>query len=289
MNTTVNVYAVGAPAAALDEAEALVHRCERRWSRFLATSELSRLNAAAGHPVVLDRHTYELVVAAVECWQLTAGRFDPTVAHAMSAAGYDRSLETASRVIRTSSPAPGCADIVLDDALAAVTLPAGVALDLGGIAKGHTADLVVERLLDLGASGAIADLGGDIRVEGLPPHGDAWSVRIEDPMRTGTTLRTVAVAGAGVATSSVMRRRWRHGDSEAHHIIDPATGAPAATSLAAVTVLAGTAAWAEVTAKAALVAGVHAAALVVAAAGATGLLVHRNGMVTNLDGLEAFV
>ena len=288
MGTDNELIVHGGGARALDAGEALVHRCERRWSRFLPTSELSRLNAAAGRPVRLDPHTFELISAAVSCWYLTGGLFDPTVEPAMRAAGYDRSFERASLVQTTPAPAPGCAGIVLDDALATVTLPEGVALDLGGIAKGHTADLVVEAMLAAGASGAVANLGGDVRVGGAP-DGPAWSVGVADPFVHDARAVVIHCAAGAVATSSVVRRAWRGRHGTLHHVIDPARGAPAATDLAAVTVVAGTAAWAEVTAKTALIAGTRGAAQVVRAAGATGLVVDLDGRTTLLDGIEAFL
>ena len=286
MGTDVVLTAVDAPDGALARAADLVHTCERRWSRFLDTSELAQLNRRAGRPVVLPRDTYELVRAAVRCWSLTAGWFDPTVLRAIESAGYDRSFDQASRAARPTRATAGCAAIGLDDALGAVTLPTGVCLDLGGIAKGHTADLVVELLVEEGASGAVADLGGDVRVGGEPPE-DGWPVAIADPFDTDVDLRIVHLASGAVATSSTTRRRWRHGTRELHHLIDPFTGAPSASSLAAVTVVAATAAWAEVVAKAALLADDDAACLV-HAAGATGLAVTTAGELVVFDGLEAY-
>jgi thiamine biosynthesis lipoprotein len=60
---------------------------------------------------------------------------------------------------------------------------------------------------------------------------------------------------AAVATSTTMRRRWNRGGRWLHHIIDPRTGDPAATDLAQVTVVASTAAAADVCAKTALILG----------------------------------
>ena len=66
---------------------------------------------------------------------------------------------------------------------------------------------------------------------------------------------TIALEHGGLATSGRDRRRWRHGDEELHHEIDPATGRPSATDLIRVTVAAETAADAEVCATALLLAG----------------------------------
>jgi thiamine biosynthesis lipoprotein len=168
-----------------------------------------------------------------------------------------------------------------------VEIPAGVALDLGGIAKGHTADLVAEALLRAGATWAVVDVGGDIRLAGVAPDG-GWQVPVDDPFAPGRDLAVLRLAGGGIATSSGVRRRWTRGGVEQHHLVDPASGRPASGGLAAVTVVTGSAAWAEVLAKAAFVAGREEAPSVLARAGATGLLVDDDGDVVELPGLEDF-
>ena len=65
---------------------------ERRWSRFLPTSELSRLNAAAGKPVIVSADTFSVIKSAVGAWEHTDGCFDPTIHDALCATGYDRTF-----------------------------------------------------------------------------------------------------------------------------------------------------------------------------------------------------
>jgi thiamine biosynthesis lipoprotein len=286
MGTTVGLWARG-PAHVLDVGEEVVRRCERRWSRFRPSSELSRLNAASGQMVVLEPDTYELVAAAVRCWHLTSGRFDPTVERAMSAAGYDRTFEEASRSASPSAPSPGCAGIELDDDLGAVGLPADVRLDLGGIAKGHAADLAATAMIAAGAEGALADLGGDVACTGRA-EGEGWAVGVEDPFVPGAVAEVLHLTAGAVATSSVLRRRWLDGSRPLHHLIDPRTGEPSRSDLAAVTIVAATASWAEVLAKATLIGGVADAPRAVAGAGATGLAFTVAGDVIALPGLERF-
>jgi len=82
---------------ALDRARRRIDDLERRWSRFLPDSEVSRLNAGAGRPVLVSPETARLVARAVDAWRLTAGRFDPTVLPALVAAGYDRPADPNGR------------------------------------------------------------------------------------------------------------------------------------------------------------------------------------------------
>lgn len=209
------------------------------------------LNSMAGMPVILSRETFELIDKAVFAWKKTRGRFDPTVLAALVALGYDRSFETIDAEGPTGlhTPAPGCAGIELDRTNLAVTLPRGVTIDPGGIGKGLAADTVVRELLAAGASGAMVNLGGDVRVAGRSSNDDGWSVLVEDPFTRGEALTTIHLNDGAVATSSRLERSWQRDGVPYHHIIDPGSGLPCAGDVAAVTVVAGTAWWAEVMAK----------------------------------------
>jgi thiamine biosynthesis lipoprotein len=162
-----------------------------------------------------------------------------------------------------------------------VVLPAGCHLDLGGIGKGRCADLLAAELLAAGALGACVDLGGDVRVAGrTSTGGDDWVVAVDEPFHPGEDLALVQLADGAVTTSSRAKRRWGSGPTAGHHLIDPATGRPAETDLLAVTVVAASAAWGEVHAKAALVAGARRGRALLEAAGMCGLLVAADGTCT---------
>jgi thiamine biosynthesis lipoprotein len=146
-------------------------------------------------------------------------------------------------------------------------LPAGVHLDLGGIAKGWTADRVAMTGLSRGLGWVVVNAGGDLRVAGDAPPID---VRIEDPQDPTQDLAHVEITEGAVATSSVTKRTWA---PDAHHVIDPRLGMPAQNGLLQATVWAPTAAGAEVRATHALLGGVSMAAEVPA------VLVTRSGDV----------
>ncbi len=95
MGTTAHVVVTAArePDRLAEAARARVAELEARWSRFIPTSDVSRLNALASLPVVVAPETFALVQLAVEGWRMTGGRFDPTVLPALVAAGYDRSFD----------------------------------------------------------------------------------------------------------------------------------------------------------------------------------------------------
>ncbi len=236
---------------------------ERTWSRFLADSELSQLNARAGHgPVVVSIDLLALVTAMVDGWERTEGRFDPTVLEAVRAHGYDSDFASviargALQGLPQARPTAGMADIVIDVEASTIDLPAGIGLDPGAIGKGLAADLVVDELLAAGAAGALVSLGGDLAFGGTSPHGIGWTIGVEDervdhasPQRLITTWTFDAPRG-GVATSTTRKRRWANGTR--HHSIDPSTGSMSTSDVAQATVVADRAWVAEVNATAALV------------------------------------
>jgi thiamine biosynthesis lipoprotein len=129
-----------------------------------------------------------------------------------------------------------------------------VRLDPGGIGKGLAADMVAEELRAQGAFGALVDIGGDVRVSGAGPHDGAWVIDVSHP-GVDQPLLHLLVRDAGIATSSVLRRRWICGGAVRHHLVDPRDGLPVRGDMVAVTVIAATTAAAEVQTKSIFVAG----------------------------------
>lgn len=252
MGTDVHVVISGGSDHHLRLARTTICDLERRWSRFLPHSEISALNRNAGVPSIVSPETYELVTKAIAAWAGTEGRFDPTVGAAMVAHGYDRdfaALRAARPTVARTAPAPTPEHIVLAPQLHGVTLPDGVVFDPGGIGKGLAADLTATAVVDAGARGALVNIGGDLRAIGTPPSADGWVITIPEPTDPDRELLRLAIPRGGVATSSNLRRRWHTTTGEAHHLVDPATGRPATTSVTGVTVVAAESWWAEALTK----------------------------------------
>jgi thiamine biosynthesis lipoprotein len=183
-------------------------------------------------------------VLALRAREATNGRFDPTVLPALAAAGYDRSFDQLEvRAPRPLTDWRAGARIEVDGV--AVRLERGAAVDLGGIGKGYAAERAVAAIRDAwpAARGAGVDLGGDLALWGVPEPGTPWRVRVADP-RGGSAGTIVVHGGGGIATSGRDVRRFGP-ERTLHHLIDPATGAPAEPGPLAVTVVAARAAEAE--------------------------------------------
>lgn len=213
---------------------------ESVFSRFDPDSQLSELNRSQRHTVGVTPEMAACLRACRELSLRTAGLVDPGVANAVIGWGYDRSF--AEIVDRDHADS----DVEMGRWLisgSTVYRQPGVNLDLGGFAKGWTADRAVEQGL-----ARLVSAGGDVR----STDPDA-TISIEDPW--GQTAATILLGVGGLATSSSTRRRWRVGDVDAHHIIDPRRLQPAASPVFSATVTAATAVEAEAGAKAVLLHG----------------------------------
>ncbi len=234
--------------------EAFFAAAEARLSRFRPDSELSRLNRSGGCPFRASAFLRRVLREALEAAEQSGGLYDPTVLGALEAAGYDRSLADIPAVsaARRAPPAAGHERVTFVSG-GRIILRDGVRLDLGGFAKGWAVDAAVRFMRRVPSW--VINAGGDLRAAGPGPSGEGWLVGIEDPWRPDRDLAVIRVRDRAVATSSIWRRRWRTADGWAHHIIDPRTGRPAETGLASVTVVAPSAAQAEVLTKTVLLLG----------------------------------
>jgi thiamine biosynthesis lipoprotein len=249
---------------------------ERSLSRFDPDSELMRLNRDAGHPRAVSGLLLEVVEAALAAAAATEGVFDPTLLPALEALGYDRTFAELPQALPMPSrpPQPGgrWREIVVDRQARTVTLPPGVAVEFGGIAKGMAVDAAIQRLVREGLAPALVNAGGDLAVAGEPPGRDSWLVAVE-----AWPGFAIPLARGAIATSSVARRSWWQGGERRHHLLDPRTGLPSASGLETVTVAAGTCREAEVAAKVALLSGVEAGRVFLARIGLAGLFLDRHG------------
>lgn len=267
MGTDIALVVPGRDAT---RAEPLVRGLFEEWeqalSRFRPGSELSRLNARAGRPVAVGAVLWDVLDAALGAARATGGLFDPTLVSDLERIGYGQTFAEL-RPDNVPAAAPrgggGWRGVRLDRRRRRVELPAGVALEFGGIAKGMAVDAALDLLQRDGYGEALVDAGGDLAVHG----GRVWTVTVEDV----PGLRIPLVRGA-VATSGTGRRSWLQRGRARHHLIDPRTGEPAATELRAATVVAATCRQAEVAATTAFLLGAGGAERFLHARGLTGIL-----------------
>jgi thiamine biosynthesis lipoprotein len=271
-------------ATALAQVRALFERNEQALSRFRPDSELSRLNARSGEWVVISDLLWQVLSLALEMSSATGGLFDPTMLNALEQYGYTVTYEQLT-FIDLSGPEDGPSypgqwtAVKLDPSRQAVFLPAGMRIDLGGIAKGYTAQQAVDWLRDHGP--CLVDAGGDLVAGSAPADFSGWPVAVSSPWsnddRDPVDLCTMWLANEALATSGIDYRNWQIEGRLVHHLIDPASGTPALTDGLTLTILAEDAAKAEAWATAALVAGSDVGMDALLEAGLAGLMVTQDG------------
>ena len=278
--------------AALPRARALVEdelrRIDETCSRFREDSELVLLNRGAGAPFKASALLLEAVSVALRAAARTDGDVDPTVGRSLGALGWDRDFTVV--VARRDTPrlrivpAAGWKRVRIDRGRGTIHIPAGVELDLGATAKALAADRSAHAVHAALATGVLVNLGGDIALAGPAPAG-GWPIRVTDDHRSDVTAegQTIALAGGGLATSSTTVRRWRSGDREVHHIVEPRSGAPAQEYWRTVSVAAANCVEANSASTAAIVRGERAVAWL-ASSGLPARLVRIDGTVVTTAG-----
>lgn len=277
MGTDCHVQVLTGPPGAVEVAEAVVRGDEARWSRFRADSEVCRLGT--GRAVRVSPETAALLALALDWRERTGRRFDPLLGRELRAAGYDRPFDQLRRGGPVDARPPGRRRAgVVSLTGDVVTVPPGTEIDVGGIAKGHSADRAVGAVLDAGAAGACVNLGGDLRCAGEAPAGDGWWTALDHGERAEASRFAVGLAHGAVATSTTRRRRWTTtAGAEHHHLLDPHTGRPADTVFDTVTVVAALASTAEVLTKVVLLAPVAEAQALLDAHSAVAVATDRAG------------
>ncbi|WP_369963215.1 FAD:protein FMN transferase [Leifsonia sp. EB34] len=228
-------------------------------SRFEPGSELSRINAGdrpAGG-AELSPILAEFVAVALAAAADTDGDVDPTLGGDLDRLGYDRDFATLpvdGVTVSVARPrSPGWQRVTLDGRV--LTLPDDLRLDLGATAKAHAADRIARRIAAATGADTLVSLGGDIATAGTAER--LWEVLVQD-LPADPAQQIAIPNGAGVATSSTQKRRWRSDGHARHHILDPRFGLPADDVWRSVTVAASTCVRANALSTASIVRGLRA-------------------------------
>ena len=263
----------------------LVEEFESLWSRFIPTSDISRLNNTNGQPTLVDERTLTLIHHMIAAHQATDGAYNPTLLPLQIAAGDAQSLinDRITELLTGSIVFSHLSGIhVFHDRK--VSLPRGMTLDAGGIGKGLAADLILQFALDQGAEGACINLGGDMAIN----TGDSigWDVEIVSPLDPDAILDTVRIAVGAVATSSLFARQRNSAGITSHLFSD--SSAHDTQHTVGATVIANSAAWSEAWTKYAILSNPAQAIDTLTQAGLAGMLVSADGQITRTESWKTF-
>lgn len=200
-------------------------------------SDIYRANHAEGQPVELSPDASQLLADALALCADTDGVLDVTMYPVVRAWGFttgdyrvpDETELSAllERVDYTRAVLEG----------GTLSLPTDMELDLGAVAKGYTSDQLMALFAENGITSTIVELGGNVQALGAKPDGSPWRVAVQSPDGEGYA-GVLEIVDKAVITSGGYQRYFEQDGETYWHIMDPATGAPARSGLASVTIVA---------------------------------------------------
>ncbi|MDO5112460.1 MAG: FAD:protein FMN transferase [Clostridia bacterium] len=285
-DTVVTITAFDATA---EQLRALLAACagyDAVFSKTVEGSDVWRINHADGAPVKVDAAVIEALQTAQRVAALSGGAFDVTVAPASALwdfTGGTALLPDAAALSAAMQRVDYTRICIEGDA---VTLPAGMQIDLGGVAKGYIADETIRLCRESGVAHAILNMGGNVAVAGAKPDGSGWRVGIQDPADPyGKSALTLETDHGSVVTSGIYNRGFELDGVRYHHILDTKSGYPVQNELASVTILSDDGALADALSTACMAMGLQKGmAMLDAVPEAEGIFILRDGTIHHTDG-----
>ncbi len=216
---------------AVAEGLAEIRRIEQLMSTWIPTSELSKVNAAAGkHPVQVSTENMEVLKISLRMAELTEGGFNIAVGPAVAAWNVSQEGRIPSQEeLDAVRPLISLENVAIDEKAGTVFLKrAGMKIDVGGIGKGYAADLVVDVMQKAGAIAGVVALSGDIKTFGRMTDQEQFVFGIQHPRKEqGQLLGRIALENEAVSTAGDYQRFIMKDGIRYHHILDPTTLQPA--------------------------------------------------------------
>lgn len=226
-------------AAAGLAVEAEARRIEQKFSRYKSDSVVGMINASAGREMAVDAETAHLLSFAANCFQVSDGLFDVTSGALRRIWRFDGSDNIPTNAqIKSLRQLIGWEKVSWNPP--AITLPVGMEIDLGGLAKEYAVDKALGAVREITSAPALVNFGGDLRVSGPRAHDKRWKVAIESVDSNGQAAGMLELADGALATSGDARRFLLKDGVRYGHILNPRTGRPVEHAPRSVTVAAAT-------------------------------------------------
>jgi thiamine biosynthesis lipoprotein len=198
-------------------------------SPWIESSDVSRINRSAGNDgVKVSPETIEVIKRAQEVSKLSGGGFDITVGPLVQLwrKARERGIPPEMKEVKETLHLVNFRNLKTSYGGKVLLKKKGMAIDLGGIAKGYAVDRVFELLKGLGYRNLVVNAGGDLRIGGSKPEGP-WSIGIQHPRDPEKMVARIFLSDTAVATSGDYEKFFIHQDKRYHHILDPRNGFPA--------------------------------------------------------------
>ena len=302
MGTVVqqNVYATeNAETAVSDISEILRQLEEEELSRRLDTAELYAINSAAGEDagIEVSEEMSQLLDRCLDVWRESDGALDVTIGAVVglwdidswAGEGKDAAfMPPADEELQAALAACGGDQLRKQERV--LFLPEGMQIDLGAVGKGIALDRILTYFEEHeNITGAIISVGGSILTYGQKPDGTCWRVGVTDPADTASNIGTLMLEGQWCVSTSGDYERYVEVDGvRYHHIIDPATGCPADSGVAGVTILSRDGFLSDALSTACFILGAERGIPLAEHYGAEALFVGRDGSIIMTDGMREY-
>jgi len=233
MGTVVEITLMGeseelAQKAAL-QAFQEIKRIEHLMSPWIESSDVTRINRSAGNDgAKVSPETVEVIKGAQEVSKLSGGGFDITVGPLVQLwrKARERGMPPEMEEVNETLNLVNFRNLKTSYGGKVLLKKKGMAIDLGGIAKGYAVDRAFELLKDLGFRNLVVNAGGDLRVGGSKPDGP-WSIGVQHPRDPEKIMARISLSDTAVATSGDYEKFFIHQGKRYHHIVNPRNGFPA--------------------------------------------------------------
>ena len=291
LDTVVTLSAYTDNVKVLDDALEECGRYERLLSRTIEGSDIWRINHAGGKPMEVSADTIKILTLARQVSEWSGGAFDVTIAPA--AVLWD--FRSGKAQLPDAEALEAAAALVDYTRVAVegntVTLPEGMMLDLGAIAKGYIADALKATLIDRGVKSGILSLGGNVVTIGTKPDGKPWKIGIQDiDGRTGEYMLVAESSGGATVTSGTYERGFDLDGVHYHHLLDASSGWPVQNGLASVSIFCEDSALADALSTAAFLLGPEKGlALIESTDGAEAVFIRNDRTIICSSGAERYL
>ena len=233
---TVMDFTIYGESGLIDQSESLITSLESLVSVTDADSGLYAINQTGSG--MLTEEASSLMEQALEICRRTDGALDLSIYPIVRAWGFTTgSYQVPDEAeIQALLPLVDYRKIQYDAATGTVTLPEGMEIDLGSVAKGYAGQLAAQMLREHGVQSALLNLGGNVQTVGTKPDGSPWQIGIKDPQGEDAMM-VLSVEDQAVVTSGGYERYFEQDGQTYWHIMDPSTGHPADSGLISVTIV----------------------------------------------------
>jgi thiamine biosynthesis lipoprotein len=233
MGTTLRVVSFEIDSdRALHDTEMLIRAVEQtdqQLSTWKKESELSHFNAQpVNSSIPVSDSLMNLLVQLQDWCRKTDGAFDPGIGRLLETWGIHSKFRIpTAQEIHAAISRSGILHLSLDKKSGTATKLKDIWIDPGGFGKGEGLRRAMEIAKEYNMAPVLLDFGGQVAVNGEPPDGRGWDVRVANPMvRSQPQGLSLTLRTGSLSTSGFSERSGNVNGRIINHILDPKTGQP---------------------------------------------------------------